>query len=61
MFITVSNKCIGCGICSLLSPEVFEIYNGYAVPELEKIFGQEENCLKAQKYCPVNAITIDLV
>ena len=59
MWVRVSNDCIGCGACALLSPEVFEIYKNSSIPNQSKISGHEEQCLDAAINCPVGAITID--
>ncbi len=59
MWVSVSNKCIGCGACSTISPEVFEIYRNSAIPDIEKICGNEESCIDAAINCPVGAIFID--
>ncbi len=59
MRVSISNKCIGCGACSTISPEVFEIYRNSAVADADKICGNEESCIDAALNCPVNAIKID--
>ena len=58
MFVTVSDSCIGCGVCSMISPEVFEIRTTFAVPDIAKISGHEESCIDAAIECPVKAIDI---
>lgn len=59
MFVTVSDSCIGCGVCSMISPEVFEIRTTFAVPDIAKISGHEESCIDAALSCPVGAIFVD--
>ena len=47
-------KCIGCGACNAVCPEVFEIKDGKA----SVISGKEnEDCGKAKEICPVGAIS----
>ncbi|MFA5886952.1 MAG: ferredoxin [Patescibacteria group bacterium] len=50
------NKCIGCGMCASLCPEIFQMnLNGKA----EVVNSQEnDNALKASESCPVEAISI---
>ena len=59
MQVTISNNCIGCGVCSRISPEVFEIYLDSAVADPSKIYGHEDSCIDAAINCPVSAINID--
>ncbi len=59
MQVSISNNCIGCGICSAISPEVFEIYRNSAIADLSKINGNEDSCIDAAINCPVSAIYID--
>ncbi len=59
MRIIVSNRCVGCGACSTISPEVFEISGNSAIANQTKISGHEESCIDAALNCPVNAIKID--
>ncbi len=59
MRIRVSNECVGCGTCSLLSPEVFEIYKNFSIPNQLKVPGHEEECIDAAINCPVGAISVD--
>ena len=53
--------CIGCGACTGVCPEVFEIEDdGLAVAiegELESSL--EEGAVEAQETCPVSAITVE--
>ncbi len=50
------NKCIGCGMCVSLNPEVFEIVNGKAKVKKEKVLACEVEEIAAN--CPVQAIEI---
>ncbi len=51
------NKCIGCGMCASLCPEIFQMnLNGKA----EVVSSQEnDSALKASEACPVEAISIN--
>lgn len=59
MIVTISNSCTGCGACSAINPEVFEIYNNFATVNLEHVDGNEDDCIDAALACPVNAIKIE--
>ena len=59
MIVSISNSCTGCGACSAINPEVFEIYNGFATVNPDNIDGSEDDCIDAALACPVNAIKID--
>ncbi|MCI1273758.1 MAG: ferredoxin [Clostridiaceae bacterium] len=59
MFIRVLKSCIGCGICSQINPEVFELYKNYATVNRDKIEGNEESCIDAALNCPVDAIDLN--
>lgn len=59
MLVTISSKCIGCGACSAINPEIFEIYNNIATVNQEYVEGNEDDCIDAALACPVNAIKID--
>lgn len=58
------NGCIGCGACTAICPEVFEI-NGDGIAE--NIFGEdaeiaedlETSVEEAASACPVSAITVE--
>ena len=55
--------CIGCGICSAICPEIFDLNDGHA----ENILGEdtelpedlETQANDAADACPVSAITIE--
>ena len=54
------DKCIGCGTCESLCPEVFEVKNN--VSQVKKVNNLEEklDCIKeAEESCPVQAIEIE--
>ena len=51
------NKCVGCGMCASLNPEVFEIVNGKARVKKEKVLICEVEEIAAN--CPVQAIKIE--
>jgi len=59
MLVAISNSCTGCGACSAINPEVFEIHNNFATVNQEFIEGNEDDCIDAALACPVNAIRID--
>ncbi len=50
------DKCVGCGMCASLNPEVFEILNGKAKVKKEKVLICEVEEIVAN--CPVQAIEI---
>jgi len=56
--VKVLNNCIGCGACTIVSPEVFEINMNFAIVNPDKIYNHEESCIDAALFCPVGAIDI---
>ncbi|MEM5782578.1 MAG: ferredoxin [Candidatus Aenigmatarchaeota archaeon] len=52
------NKCIGCGMCQALCPEVFELDdNGKARVKNNADFKKNKDCIKkAKENCPMQAI-----
>lgn len=48
-------KCIGCGLCESIAPNVFEIKNGKAHVKNQK--GDESKIKDAIDSCPVEAIS----
>ena len=54
MFVSVSNRCKGCGACAKISPEVFDIFGKYAIANQNKVCGND-----AALNCPADAIVID--
>ncbi|CCY25369.1 MAG: ferredoxin [Brachyspira sp.] len=59
MFVSVSNRCKGCGACAKISPEVFDIFGKYAIANQNKVCGNEAACIDAALNCPADAIVID--
>jgi len=59
MMVSITNRCTGCGACSAINPEIFEIHNNFATVNPENIEGSEDDCIDAVLACPVNAIKID--
>ena len=59
MFVSVSDRCVGCGICTALSPEVFDMMGNFAIANQNKVSGNEETCLYAAIRCPYNAFDIN--
>lgn len=56
----VNEKCIGCGLCTTLCPDVFEMtYQGVAHAEEHDVDPEmEEPALNAQNSCPADAIDV---
>ena len=54
------NKCIGCGACVALVPEVFEFDEGLSKEKIEEINDKklEERVREAAETCPASAIII---
>ena len=51
------NKCIGCGACESVCPEVFEMKDGKAIVKPKA--NLKSKCIKeASDSCPVQAISI---
>lgn len=59
MYVSITNNCIGCGACSAINPEVFEIVNSFATVNPDNVAENEDDCIDAALACPVNAIRID--
>ena len=53
------DKCISCGICISVCPEVFEFKEGKSHPKVE--ITDKECVLDAENQCPVHAIKIEKV
>lgn len=52
--------CIGCGSCTEICPEVFEMEDDKAVAYVEIVPKEVENaCKEAEEQCPVTAITVE--
>lgn len=58
MRVKVLNSCIGCGACSQINSEVFDIHNNFATVNQYKIDGNEASCIDASIVCPVGAVKI---
>ena len=57
--IKVNENCIGCGACTAIAKEFFEISDeGYAKPIKEEVEEITEDIKEAAGGCPVNAIEI---
>lgn len=56
----VDEKCIGCGLCPQICPDVFELNDtGVAVVKVDTVPPEaEESCREAASSCPVEAISI---
>lgn len=52
-------KCIGCGACQAIAPEVYEVIDGLAVVHEDQINEENyESALDAASGCPVDAIVV---
>ncbi len=52
-------KCLGCGVCISLCPEVFELKDGKSKIKEEVDLEKHKDCIKqAAENCPVGAIEI---
>ena len=61
MKVRINDKCIGCGTCSQIAPEVFNIKDGHAVVLDSVNFKNQDIQTKAKEaasLCPVQAIEI---
>ena len=58
MYVSVSNKCKGCGVCATLCPEDFDVCGSFVIANQEHVCGNEDSCIDAALYCPQNAIMI---
>jgi ferredoxin len=56
MVIVDKDKCIGCGSCAALCPDVFEIKGGKAIVKKGKEKSKDPCVKEATESCPVEAI-----
>jgi len=57
MFYRVNDKCIGCGMCEGICPEVFKIMpDGFAIAKKDVPDGAHNSAEEARESCPVGAI-----
>ncbi len=55
----VDEKCIGCGMCTTICPEVFKMTDKHVARASGTIFpDQESDVQEAAENCPVNAIEV---
>ncbi len=53
------NKCLGCGMCISLCPEVFEFKSGKSSLKVKASLEKYQSCIKeSAQNCPVQAIKI---
>ncbi|MFA5392470.1 MAG: ferredoxin [Candidatus Paceibacterota bacterium] len=54
------NKCLGCGMCISLCPEVFELQNTKSKVKEKADLEKHKDCIKeAEENCPVQAIKME--
>lgn len=58
MIIAILNTCEGCGACSVICPEVFNINKSKATIDENKVEMFEDLCIDAALTCPTNSIEI---
>lgn len=58
MNVRILDSCVGCGACSIINPEVFDIVGNKAIVNPDNIELTEDLCIDAALSCPVNAIEI---
>ncbi len=52
--------CTGCGVCSDMCPDVFELEDDVAQVKVEEVDGDLLDCAKeAAESCPVEAIAVE--
>jgi len=53
------NKCLGCGMCVNMCPEVFEFQNGKSSVKKDTELEKNKDCIvQAAENCPIGAIKI---
>ncbi len=53
------DTCIGCGVCTQVAPEIFEMKDDKAVTKVEEVpEDKSEDAKNAADQCPVDAIAI---
>ena len=55
----IREKCIGCGTCSALCPEAFELDNDFKAVVKDGANPEDIAVIDAAKSCPTEAITIE--
>ena len=53
-----ASRCIGCGMCAYVSPEVFAVVGAVSTVQGQPAPGRESRVFDAANGCPVNAITV---
>ena len=54
------NKCLGCGLCANLCPQVFELKNGISQVKKKADLEKHNDCIKsAINNCPAQAIKLE--
>ncbi|MCQ2789269.1 MAG: ferredoxin [bacterium] len=59
MYIKISDKCTGCGVCSAINNEIFNVSRDTVIVDNDKVDGFEDDCIDAALTCPKSAILID--
>ncbi|MGC8651080.1 MAG: ferredoxin [Minisyncoccia bacterium] len=55
-----TNKCLGCGMCVNMCPEVFEFHNGKSSARKNADLEKNKDCItQAALLCPAQAIKIE--
>jgi ferredoxin len=55
-----TKKCLGCGMCVSMCPQIFEFKNGKSNVKKDAPIEKNEKCIKqAASLCPAQAIEID--
>ncbi len=56
----IDEKCIKCGLCASLAPEVFELPDGETARVISQPCGKcEDKARQAAESCPTEAIEVD--